>query len=77
MHDIGPANDFFDMTTEAQTKETKKNISIGLSQNLKFLYFKELSQQGVYNLQNRSKYLQIIYLIKDYYLEYIEKTTAQ
>ena len=40
-------------------------------------WFSEVVPIGKDNLQNGRKYLQIIHLIRDVYLEYIKNTTAQ
>ena len=59
------------ITSDKRKKKDTQNFR-GLQKNLKLLYCKFIPSRKLKdNMQNGRKYLQIIYLIRDLYLEYI------
>lgn len=64
LHDNGICNVFLDITPKAQA--TNQNNLVGLYKTKKLCTAKEIRD----HLRNRIKYLQIMYLNRDYYSEY-------
>ena len=68
LHDIRFSNDFLDTTPKTQAK--KKNINQTKSK-FKNFYNKQQYQEREKAIQSGRKYLKIMYLIQDLYLEYV------
>ena len=72
LHDFGLGNSFLNMTRKAQvTKQNKKQICWTPSKLKTFELPKVLPGKDP---QSGRKYFQIVYLIKDWYLEYIKNS---
>ena len=72
LHDLGFGKEFLDMTPKAQS--TKEKINEIPSKLKTFFASKDTIKKWKDNLKNGRKYLQIIYMIRELYLEYIKNT---